>query len=116
MHDLRFIRDNPGEFDAGLKRRGLPPRAEEVLNLDREWRELETEAQQSQATRNQLSREVGVAKKRGEPVDELLTTIDRRKDIEAATAAKAADLRKQIDELLAALPNLPAEDVPEGPD
>jgi seryl-tRNA synthetase len=116
MHDLRFIRDNPEEFDRGLRRRGLPAHAEEVLNLDREWRELETEAQQSQATRNQLSREVGAAKKRGEPLEELLATIDRRKDVEAATAAKAADLRQQIDELLASLPNLPALDVPEGPD
>jgi seryl-tRNA synthetase len=116
MHDLRAIRDNPAAFDAGLKKRGLPPRAEEVLGLDKGWRELETEAQQSQATRNQLSREVGIAKKRGEPVDELLRRIGLRADLEAATAAKAADLRKQIDELLATLPNLPADDVPEGPD
>jgi seryl-tRNA synthetase len=116
MHDLRAIRDNPEEFDAGLARRGLPPRAEEILKLDRQWRELETEAQQSQAARNQLSREVGIAKSRGEPVDELLTRIDLRKDLEAATAAKAVELRKQIDELLAAIPNLPAPDVPVGPD
>jgi seryl-tRNA synthetase len=116
MHDLRAIRENPAAFDAGLKKRGLPPRADEVLALDKQWRELETEAQQSQATRNQLSREVGIAKKRGEAVDELLKKIDIRKDLEATTAANAADLRKQIDELLAALPNLPADDVPEGPD
>jgi seryl-tRNA synthetase len=116
MHDLRAIRDNPEEFDRSLARRGLPPRSEEVLALDRQWRELETEAQQTQAMRNQLSREVGVAKKRGEPVDELLASIDLRKDLEAATAARASELRKQIDDILAALPNLPADDVPEGPD
>jgi seryl-tRNA synthetase len=116
MHDLRAIRDNPDAFDRGLERRGLPARATEVLALDREWRELETEAQQAQATRNQLSREVGNAKKRGEPVDDLLATIDRSKNAEAATAARAAELRKQIDEVLAALPNLPAEDVPTGLD
>jgi seryl-tRNA synthetase len=116
MHDLRAIREHPDEFDRGLAARGLPPRSGEVIALDKEWRELETEAQQSQAARNQLSRDVGAAKKRGEPVDELLSTIDRRKDIEAATAAKAAGLRKQIDELLASLPNLPTPDVPEGLD
>jgi seryl-tRNA synthetase len=116
MHDLRAIRDNPEAFDAGLKRRGLPARADEVLALDREWRALETEAQQSQATRNQLSREVGIAKSRGEPVEELLASINRRKDLEEATSAQATKLRKQIDDLLAALPNLPAADVPTGPD
>src|SRR4051795_3822660 len=116
MHDLRWIRDNPGEFDRGLARRGLPPRAEEVVVLDREWRALETEAQEAQATRNRLSREVGAAKKRGESVDELLSQIEGRRESEAAIAVRAAELRQQIDELLATLPNLPAEDVPEGPD
>jgi seryl-tRNA synthetase len=116
MHDLRWIREHPDAFDHGLKRRGLPPRAAEVLALDREWRALETEAQESQARRNALSREIGAAKARGEPVEDLLRQVQSRKDSEAATAARAAELRRGIDELLAALPNLPAEDVPDGPD
>ena len=116
MHDLRWIRENPAEFDRGLERRGLSPCAAQVLALDREWRRLETEAQESQATRNRLSREVGAAKKRGENADELIQQIDRNKDLEAATAAKAAELRKEIDDLLAGLPNLPVPEVPDGPD
>src|SRR6266852_3783876 len=116
MHDLRWIRENPEEFDRGLVRRGLPPRAAEVLALDREWRALETEAQEAQATRNRLSREVGGAKARGEPVDELLSQIARGKDAEIANAAKAGELRTQIDKLLASLPNLPAPEVPDGAD
>jgi len=116
MHDLRWIRENPAEFDRGLERRGLSPCAAQVLALDREWRRLETEAQESQATRNRLSREVGAAKKRGENADELIQQIDRNKDLEEATAAKAAELRKEIDDLLAGLPNLPAPEVPDGPD
>ena len=114
MHDLRWIRECPDEFDRGLERRGLPPRAAEILALDREWRALETEAQESQATRNRLSREVGAAKKRGEAVDDLIRQIDSRKDAEAATAARAGELRHSIDTLLAGLPNLPAIDVPDG--
>ena len=116
MHDLRWIREHPSEFDQGLARRGLPPNAEQVLALDRQWRELETEAQASQAMRNRLSREIGAARKRGEPIEELLRQIDRRKDVENATAAQAAKLREEIDEILAGLPNLPAEEVPDGPD
>ena len=116
MHDLRWIREHPSEFDQGLARRGLPSNAEQVLALDRQWRELETEAQASQAMRNRLSREIGAARKRGEPIEELLRQIDRRKDVENATAAQAAKLREEIDEILAGLPNLPAEEVPDGPD
>ena len=77
MHDLRWIRENPAEFDRGLQRRGLPACSEQVLALDREWRQLETEAQESQATRNRLSREVGAAKKRGESAEEVIREIDR---------------------------------------
>jgi seryl-tRNA synthetase len=116
MHDLRWIRENPEEFDVGLARRFLPPRAAEVLALDREWRALETMAQEAQATHNRLSREVGNAKKRGEPVDELLGQLARGKDVEAATAADAGELRRRLDDLLASLPNLPAPEVPDGPD
>jgi len=116
MHDLRWIRENPDAFDRGLVRRGLPARSAEILALDREWRALETAAQESQASRNRLSREIGAAKGRGEPVDELLRQVEGSKEAEAATAAKAAELRKRIDELLASLPNLPAPEVPDGPD
>ena len=116
MHDLRWIRESPAEFDRGLERRGLPPCAEQVLALDREWRVLETAAQESQAERNRLSREVGAAKQRGEPVEELVRQIGLWKDTEGKTAAKAAELRKEIDDLLAGLPNLPAPEVPDGPD
>src|ERR1700753_3714967 len=97
MHDLRWIRENPEEFDRGLTRRGLPPQAEAVLALDKEWRALETEAQESQATRNRLSREIGAAKARGESADEILAQIASRKDAEAATAARAGELRHQLD-------------------
>ena len=116
MHDLRWIRENPEEFDRGLARRFLAPRAAEVLALDREWRALETAAQESQATRNRLSREVGAAKKRGEAIDELLIQIARREAIEAGAATRATELRQYLDDLLASLPNLPAPDVPDGPD
>src|ERR1700675_46535 len=49
MHDLRWVRENPEEFDRGLARRGLAPRADEVLALDKEWRAAETRAQEAKA-------------------------------------------------------------------
>ena len=116
MHDIRWVRENPEEFDRGLARRGLPPCAAEVLALDKQWRMTETIAQESQALRNRQSREVGNAKKRGEPVDELLSQIAIAKEVEAKTLVAAAEFRKELDDLLAGLPNLPAPEVPDGPD
>jgi len=116
MHDLRWIRDNPTEFDRGLKRRGLPPCAGEILALDRPWRAAETRAQEAQARRNRVAREIGAAKKRGEDIAPLLRQTGEDREIEAQAGAEAAQLRAQIDEILAGLPNLPAEEVPDGPD
>ncbi|MGH7111822.1 MAG: serine--tRNA ligase, partial [Stellaceae bacterium] len=116
MHELRFIRENPEEFDRGLIRRGLPPQAEAILALDRSWREAETKAQEAQAERNRLSREIGAFKARGIPADSLIQLQPVRKLAEQQAAAEATRLRAEIDTILAGLPNLPAPDVPDGLD
>jgi seryl-tRNA synthetase len=116
MHDLRAIRDTPEVFDAGLKRRNLPSRAEEVLVLDRAWRASETQLQETQALGNRLAREIGMAKKAGGDATELMRQSGDNKTAEAGFAREATETRKRIDDLLASLPNLPAEDVPEGAD
>ncbi|HVH82124.1 MAG TPA: serine--tRNA ligase [Stellaceae bacterium] len=116
MHDLRAIRENPDLFDAGLKARGLPSRAEEVLALDRTWRAAETQLQEAQAQGNRLAREIGMAKRAGGDSSGLMRQSAENKTAEATFAHEAGEARKKIDELLATLPNLPADDVPEGPD
>ncbi len=116
MHDIRWIREHPAEFDRGLTRRGLPPLAAEVLALDYAWRAAETGVQEAQARRNRIAREIGAAKKRGENIEPLLRQVAEDKDAEANSTTEAARLRAQIDEILAGLPNLPAEEVPDGPD
>ncbi len=60
MHDLRAIRDNPEAFDAGLKRRGLSPRAEEVLALDQKWRAAETRVQETRSANNTISKAISI--------------------------------------------------------
>ena len=37
MFDLRWIRDNPESFDAGLAKRGMGPMSSEILHLDEGW-------------------------------------------------------------------------------
>jgi len=116
MHDLRWIRENPADFDRGLKRRGLLPRAAEILAMDQSWRAAETRVQEAQARRNRVAREIGAAKKRGEGIGPLLRQTTEDREAEAQAVAEAAQLREQIEEILAGLPNLPADDIPDGPD
>jgi seryl-tRNA synthetase len=116
MHDIRWIRDHRAEFDHGLARRGLLPYGDAVLELDRTWRAAETRAQEAQAQRNRLSRDIGAAKQRGDDIAPLLAQVEADKAAEAEAADAAVRLRAEIDEMLAALPNLPAAEVPDGPD
>jgi len=116
MFDLKWIRDNPGAFDAGLAKRGLPAQSSEILALDKVWREAQTEAEQLQAERNRLSKEIGTAKAKGQDVAEIVAQVAASKERQAAMEAEAAERLRAVEALLATIPNIPAEDVPEGAD
>jgi seryl-tRNA synthetase len=118
MHDIRFIRENPAAFDAGLARRGLEPAAEAILSLDAQARAVATEMQQGQARRNEASKAIGqaMAAKDSERAEALKAEVAALKDRLPALEAQDRDLAGQLSDRLLSLPNLPADDVPEGPD
>src|ERR1700675_757845 len=118
MHDIKAIRANPDSFDAGLKRRGLAPLSPSLLAIDEKRRAAILASEQAQARRNSASKEIGDAKKAKDDaraaklmaeVAELKTTMP-----ELELAAKKAD--EELTEQLAAIPNLPLDDVPDGVD
>ncbi|HEY5130140.1 MAG TPA: serine--tRNA ligase, partial [Bradyrhizobium sp.] len=118
MHDIKSIRENPTAFDQALGRRGLPPKAVELIGIDERRRHLILASEQAQARRNAASKEIGDAKKAKDDahaaalmaeVTELKATMPQ---LEAA--AKAAD--KELAAALAAIPNLPLDEVPDGVD
>jgi seryl-tRNA synthetase len=118
MHDIRFIRENPAAFDAGLARRGLEPAAEAILSLDAQARAVATEMQQGQARRNEASKAIGqaMAAKDSERAEALKAEVAALKDRLPALEAQDRELAGQLSDRLLSLPNLPADDVPEGPD
>ncbi len=116
MFDIRWIRDNPEEFDAGLARRGVSPMAAKAIELDAGRRKTVTLAQEIQARRNKLSKEIGIAKARGEDVSELMEKVSADKGLQASTEEKADRLSQELEEMLSGIPNLPAKDVPDGAD
>jgi seryl-tRNA synthetase len=116
MHDLKAIRDNPEAFDAGLRRRGLEPLSPKVLALDTERRAEMTHAQALQAERNRLSKEIGGLKARGEDASAVMAKVAESKDAQAMAEGLAAERERELNEILATIPNLPAADVPDGKD
>lgn len=118
MHDLKYIRENPQEFDAALVRRGTPSVAPAIIALDEDRRAILTEMQNAQARRNEASKAIGAAMGKGDTalaetlkaeVAQLKNTLPLLEERERAAAA-------ELDALLAGLPNLPLADTPDGAD
>lgn len=116
MHDIRFIRENPAAFDAGLKKRNLAPLSAEILAVDARRRAAITESESLQARRKALSQQIGIAKRKGEPADALMAEVAALEDGLKKGEALAAELDAELTRRLEVLPNLPFDDVPAGVD
>lgn len=116
MHDIRFIRDNPEAFDAGLARRGLDPLAKALIALDEERRAATTAVQVAQSRRNEASKLIGAAMAKGDKdgAEAIKAEVAALKDQMPALEARADELAGKLKELLEVIPNLPGADVPDG--
>jgi len=118
MHDIRAIRENPEAFDDGLRRRGLGPRAESLVALDEKRRAAILALQTAQERRNAASKQIGIAMARKDTVaaDDYRAEVAGLKatmpELEVAEREAGAALEAE----LAAIPNLPLHDTPDGKD
>ena len=117
MHDIAMIRQEPEAFDAGLARRGAEPVTAKLLDLDSRRRAVLTELQEAQNRRNAASKAIGQAMGKGdtEEADRLKAEVT---ELKATTLPhleeQARTIGGELDTLLAGIPNLPADDVPDG--
>ncbi|MGJ5620114.1 serine--tRNA ligase [Sulfitobacter sp. MF3-043] len=118
MHDIRAIRDNPAAFDAALARRGDAAVSAPVLALDEARRGKISAAEAAQAEQNKASKLVGAAKAKGDEAEfeRLRALVSDKKAEVAAMQAEAKELDAQLADMLARIPNIPADDVPDGAD
>jgi seryl-tRNA synthetase len=121
MHDIKIIRDDAGAFAAGLKRRGIRSASTvvaDIVALDKELREIQSRLQQAQARRNDVSKQIGAAKaKKDESLAQsLMSEVEGLKGAIQADEGKEREQQRALNEILSALPNIPAADVPDGTD
>jgi seryl-tRNA synthetase len=118
MFDIKWIRDNPDEFDRGLKRRGLEPLSGKLIKLDETRRTLITQLEQAQARRNAASKEIGQAKAKKDEAtaQKLMAEVGELKTSIPAMEAKEKEASAALEKELAQIPNTPLDDVPDGPD
>jgi seryl-tRNA synthetase len=118
VFDIKWIRDNPDAFDAGLKKRGLSPLAAELIALDEARRAHITKLQDAQARRNAASKEIGKAKaaKDEAKAAELMTEVAALKEQLATGEEDERVLDARLRDAMSGIPNLPLDDVPVGKD
>lgn len=116
MFDLKAIRENPDAFDAGWARRGLDPQTPTILEKDKLIRKVKTMVQEAEAARNKASKQIGAAMGRGdkEEAERLKTEVAGAKNVIAALGVQLESEDSVLNDLLASLPNIPADDVPNG--
>jgi len=118
MHDIKWIRENPAAFDRGLQRRGLAAESTKLLALDEKRRAAILAFEQAQARRNAASKDIGAAKKNKDEAaaQTLMAEMTQLKEAIPALEAEEKKYSKELDGILAAIPNLPGEEVPDGKD
>jgi seryl-tRNA synthetase len=118
MHDIKWIRDNAAAFDRGLERRGLAAEASRLIAIDERRRTSIAKLEQAQARRNAASKEIAEAKraKNDAGARALMAEVAELKNTIPALEADEKQASSELQELLAQIPNLPADDVPDGVD
>ena len=118
MHDIKLIRDNPEAFDKGVGRRGVAPQAATLIELDRKRRAAQTEFDELQGKRNTLSKEIGIAKGKKDEAraTELMAEVASLKERLGLLEVEQKAHEEALTDALSRIPNLPADDVPEGLD
>jgi seryl-tRNA synthetase len=116
MLDPQLLRNHLEDVAAGLARRGYPLDREQFASLEVQRKELQTRQQELQNQRNTRSKSIGQAKARGEDIEPLKAEVARIGDELKQTAEALDQVRAALDHVLLDLPNLPADEVPDGAD
>ncbi|MEX2527978.1 MAG: serine--tRNA ligase [Gemmatimonadota bacterium] len=117
MLDLKALRESSEAMAGALVRRGVedgPARVQAILQLDEGRRDAITRADALKAIRNQVSREIGHRKGKGEDASEAIARMREIGDEIQALDATVSDRDDSIRTLLMELPNVPLARVPEG--
>jgi seryl-tRNA synthetase len=121
MHDIKYLRSNTDAFITAMMKRNLTDSqniANSIIDLDREIRSLQTTKQELRQQRSQISQQVGLAFKanNAEQANNLKQQVATIKDDLNNIEQQQQQLSQKLHEVLASLPNIAHDSVPEGND
>jgi seryl-tRNA synthetase len=119
MLDVNLLRKDLNAVVARLEARKSPQTFLDVgafQRLEAERKTIQTRTEELQARRNQLSKQIGQLKAKGESADEVMAEVGRLKAELEQSAARLDQIQPELHALLLAVPNLPHASVPVGSD
>ena len=114
MLDIQLLRNNIDAVAERLATRGYALDVAAFQTLEAERKTLQTRTQDLQASRNSLSKQIGMLKGKGEDASAVLAEVAALKDELDANEVRLTELLKAFDAFVALIPNLPHESVPSG--
>ena len=116
MLDPKWIRSEPQAVAAALAKRGFTLDVTALNQLETQRKALQVQTESLQQERNASAKSIGKAKAQGEDIAPLLANVENLKQQLAATEQGLTQVQEQLEVLLTGVPNVPADDVPEGKD
>ncbi|MGK7294433.1 MAG: serine--tRNA ligase [Candidatus Wenzhouxiangella sp. M2_3B_020] len=116
MLDPQQLRHDLDGVAAGLARRGYPLDMEQFASLESNRKKLQTRVEELRNLRNTRSKAIGKAKAAGEDIEPLKREVAELADELQTRQEQLEDVRRALDHLMLDMPNLPADDVPDGED
>lgn len=118
MLDISIIRDNPEKFDRALASRGAEAMSKQLLTLDEARRMAVSQAQELQTKRNETSKQIGQAKAAKDEglATKLMDEVSTMKEQLQIAEESEREASQALENALAAVPNIPLEDIPVGAD
>lgn len=114
MLDIQLLRNDLEGTAQRLKARGFELDVARFQELEQERKGVQMRTQELQAKRNQSSKQIGIAKSKGEDVAAIMAEVANLGDELKAAEEKLAYIQSHLNDLLMTIPNLPHESVPLG--
>lgn len=114
MLDIQLLRSDLEGTARRLAERGFVLDVAAFDALERERKAVQTQTQDLQSRRNQLSKQIGQLKAKGEDASELMAQVNAQADQLKALEQKLSDIQARMNEFLLYVPNVPHSSVPPG--
>ncbi len=114
MLDLKLLRQSTDEVAKLVKKRGFVLNIEKFNAIEDQRKQLQVKMQELQNERNVRSKEVGLAKSRGDDVATVMASLKSLSDESKSVEEQFAKIQTELDDFLSVIPNIAHESVPVG--